>query len=122
MSLQEKYAAEHKRFLEENNPSVLRGLSDPTSYLSSVGEQAAERYEDLMFRHRQSPEVQKLPHHQMVRELQSRHHEVEELIRRGPPVHRSRWPGEQKASHRNRTSGLRRRSTTREVTGLGSSP
>jgi hypothetical protein len=59
--LAERFAAEHKRFLEENNPSVLSQQSDPTSYLSSVGETAADRYRDLMYRHDRSPEVQKLP-------------------------------------------------------------
>jgi hypothetical protein len=81
MSLADKYAAKHKRFLEENNPSVLRGLSDPTSISLRLGEQAAERYEHLMYQHFHSPEVKKLPHMEKVRELQSRHHEVEELIR-----------------------------------------
>ena len=27
--MEERFAAEHKRFLEEHNPSVLRGQSDP---------------------------------------------------------------------------------------------
>jgi Transposon-encoded protein TnpV len=76
-----KFGAEHKRFLEEHNPAVLRGLSDSTSYLSSVGETAADRCEHLMFQYMQSPAVKDLPHQQRVRELQSRHHEVEELIR-----------------------------------------
>ncbi len=39
--LEKRYAEEHKRFLEENNPSVLRQQDDPTSYLSSVGQEAA---------------------------------------------------------------------------------
>ena len=79
--LAEKYAAEHKRFLEAHNPSVLHQQSDPTSYLSSVGQTAAEMYRHLMHQHHHKPAVQDLPHHLRVRELQSRHHEVEELIR-----------------------------------------
>ena len=38
-------------------------------------------YEHLMSRHNNSEEVQKLPHLERVRELQSRHHEVEEMLR-----------------------------------------
>jgi hypothetical protein len=51
MSLADKYAAEHKRFLEDHNPSVLRGQSDADSYLSSVGRSAAEMFEHLMYQH-----------------------------------------------------------------------
>ena len=49
--LAKRYAEEHKRFLEENNPSVLRQQSDRHSYLSSVGQQAAQRFADQMFKH-----------------------------------------------------------------------
>lgn len=76
-----RFAEEHKRFLEEHNPAVLRGQYDQTSYLSSVGHQAAERYALLMMSHNNSKEVQALPHQQRVQELQSRRHEVEEMIR-----------------------------------------
>ena len=37
----ERFAAEHKRFLEQHDPSVLSQLSDPASYLSSVGQTVA---------------------------------------------------------------------------------
>ena len=37
----ERFAAEHKRFLEQHDPSVLSQQSDPTSYLSSVGQTVA---------------------------------------------------------------------------------
>ena len=47
----ERYAAEHKRFLEQHNPAVLHQQSDPASYLSSVGQQAAEMYRHLMYQH-----------------------------------------------------------------------
>ena len=76
-----RYAAEHKWFLQENNPSVLSGQSDPTSYLYSVGSQAARRLEHLMALYSNSPEVQKLPHLARVRALQNRQFEVEEVIR-----------------------------------------
>jgi hypothetical protein len=79
--LAERYVLEHKRFLEDNNPDVLRQLSDPTSYLSSVGSQAAERWEHLMSQYNRSPEVQKLQGPDRVRALQNRQHEIEEMIR-----------------------------------------
>ena len=88
MSLADKYAAEHKRFLEEHNPAVLRGQSDPTSYLSSVGETAAEMFWHLMRECMQR--VRDLPHMEKVRELESRRHEVEELIRHDLIFHATR--------------------------------
>ena len=77
----ERFAAEHKRFLEENNPSVLRGLSDPTSYLSSVGQTAADMLEHLMVQAVHDPEVRKLSGPEWARELRSRQLEAEEVIR-----------------------------------------
>ena len=68
-------------FSRRTTPPSCQGKADRTSYLSSVGEQAAEMYEQLMSRHNNSKEVQKLPHLERVRELQSHHHEVEEIIR-----------------------------------------
>ena len=79
--LAERFAAEHKRFLEENNPSVLRGLSDPTSYLSSVGQTAADMLEHLMVQAVHDPEVRKLSGPEWARELRSRQLEAEEVIR-----------------------------------------
>jgi hypothetical protein len=79
--LAQRYAEEHRRFLEENNPTVLSGQDDPTSYLYSVGSQAAERLGHFMAKYANSPEVQKLPHLARVRALQSRQHELEEIIR-----------------------------------------
>jgi hypothetical protein len=78
--LAERYAEEHRRFLDENNPSVLRGQSDLHSYLSSVGEAAAERLEHQMAKFANSPEVQKLPHLERVRALQNHRQSVEEQI------------------------------------------
>jgi len=86
----QRFAQEHKRFLEDNNPDVLRQQSDPTSYLSSVGNQAAERWEHLMSQYNRSPEVQKLQGPDRVRALQSRQHEVEEMIR-DEIIYQPRW-------------------------------
>ena len=79
--LEQRYADEHRRFLEENNPSVLSRQSDPSSYLSSVGETAAQMHRHLMFSHLRSPAVQKLPFPDQGTELQNRLREVEELVR-----------------------------------------
>ena len=79
----ERYAAQHRQFLAENNPDVLRELKqsgDLNSYLSSVGEQAAQTFEQLMMRHANSKDVQSLPHQQRVQELRSRQHEVQEIV------------------------------------------
>ena len=78
----ERYAAEHKRFLQENRPDVWRQLQqkDPHSYLSSVGNQAAEMFRYLMHQYKESKEVRSLPYHSQVRALQSRQREVEELV------------------------------------------
>jgi hypothetical protein len=79
--LAERLAQEHERFLEEHNPSVLRGQSDRTSYLSSVGQQAADQVRFLVSQYRRTPEFKNLPHHRQVLALQSRRHEAEELVR-----------------------------------------
>jgi hypothetical protein len=73
------YAEEHRRFLEENNPSVLRGQKDQNSYLSSVGELAEQMFEHLMIQRRR--QVQNLPHLEMVRELQAFRHQADEMVR-----------------------------------------
>ena len=73
--------AEHKRFLEDNNPSVLRGQKDPNSYLSSVGEQASQMFRDLMMKFRNSPEANNLPHLELVKELQNRRESALEIVR-----------------------------------------
>jgi hypothetical protein len=79
--LVQRFADEHRLFLEDNNPDVLRQQDDPTSYIYSVGSQAAERWEHLMSQYHHSPEVQKLQGPARVRALQSRQHEIEEVIR-----------------------------------------
>ena len=80
-AMEERFALEHKRFLEEHNPSVLRGQSDADSYLSSVGQQAADMLEHLMIQAQHDPEVRKLQGPERARELRSRQLEAEELIR-----------------------------------------
>jgi hypothetical protein len=75
------YAEEHRKFLEENNPSVLRGQKDPSSYLSLVGEQAEEMFEHLMIQYRNQPKVRDLPHLEKVRELQAFRHQADEMVR-----------------------------------------
>ncbi len=78
--LAERFAEEHRRFLEENNPRVLSQQDDPSSYLSSVGRQAAESWEHQMVKFANSPAVQKLPHLERVRALQNHQQAVEEQI------------------------------------------
>jgi hypothetical protein len=80
-SLEQEFALEHKRFLEQHNPSVLRGQSDPDSYLSSVGRAAGERWEHLMSHYLRDKDLQKLPAPQRALALRSRQHSVEEVIR-----------------------------------------
>jgi Transposon-encoded protein TnpV len=84
------YAEEHRKFLEENHPSVLRGQKDPSSYLSLVGEQAESMFEHLMMQRRR--QVQNLPHLEMVRELQAFRHQADEMVRHDliyQPLHES---------------------------------
>jgi len=78
-----RYAELHLKFLEDNNPAVLRDLEqsgDLSSYLSSVGEQASLMFGHVMAQYRHSKEVQDLPHLQQVQALQSRRHEAEEIV------------------------------------------
>jgi hypothetical protein len=79
--LVQRFADEHRKFLENNNPEFLRQQSDPTSYLYSVGMEAAERWEDMMSKFHHSPEVQKLQGPARVRALQNHQQSVEEVIR-----------------------------------------
>lgn len=75
------FAEEHKKFLEENAPDVLSKQSNQKNYLSSVGEQATEMFDNLMMQYNNSPEIQKLPYQERVMALQSRRHEAEEIVR-----------------------------------------
>ena len=78
----ERYAEMHRKFLEDNNPAVLKGMpsSDRQSYLSSVGEQANSMFLTLMRQYKESLEKQKVPHLQLVQSLQSHRHEAEEVV------------------------------------------
>jgi hypothetical protein len=73
------YAEEHRKFLVENNPSVLSGQKDQNSYLSLVGQQAEEMFEHLMTQRRR--QVQDLPHLEKVRKLQAFRHQADEMVR-----------------------------------------
>ena len=80
----QEYAQEHKRFLEQSNPRVLSGLrrsGSLNSYLSSVGQQASDRFLTLMMQYKNSPEIEKLPYQDRVQALQSRRREADELVR-----------------------------------------
>ena len=80
----QEYAQEHLRFLEQNRPDVLAAIrrsGDLNSYLSSVGDQASDRFLTLMMQHKNSPEVAKLPYQARVTSLQSRRREADELVR-----------------------------------------
>jgi hypothetical protein len=73
------YAEEHRKFLEENNPSVLRGQKDPNSYLSLVGEQAEDMFGHLMMQ--RMHQVRNLSHLEKVRELEAFRHQADEMVR-----------------------------------------
>jgi hypothetical protein len=75
------YAEEHRKFLVENNPSVLSGQKDQSSFLSMVGEQAEEMFLHLMMQRANQPEVRKLPHLEKVRELEAFRHQADEMVR-----------------------------------------
>jgi Transposon-encoded protein TnpV len=82
-AMAQRYAQEHLKFLQENNTAALEGFrqsGDLNSYLSSVGQQASDRFQALMMQHNNSPAVQKLPHQDRTRDLQSRRREVEEIV------------------------------------------
>jgi hypothetical protein len=75
----EDYAEQHRRFLVENNPSVLRGQKDPSGYLSLVGEQAEEMFGHMMMQ--RMHQVRSLPHLEKVRELEAFRHQADEMVR-----------------------------------------
>ena len=77
----QRWAAEHRRFLEENRPDVLRELQKSgslDSYLSSVGETASERLSHAMRELLNDNEHQELPYLERARALQNRQQETEE--------------------------------------------
>ncbi len=59
----------------------LRQSGDLNSYLSSVGNQAKERYMAALAEYNNSKEAQELPYQDRVRQLQNRLREAEEFIR-----------------------------------------
>ena len=78
------YAELHRKFLEDANPEMLRQLRQSgnlNSYLSSVGNQAKEMQSDLVHQYKNSPEARKLPHLELVRALQNRLMEADEVVR-----------------------------------------
>jgi hypothetical protein len=79
-----EYAQDHLKFLKEERPDVLdqlRQSSDLNSYLSSVGEEAEQMYDDLMRLYQHSRHVQSLPHLEQVQALQSHRREADEVVR-----------------------------------------
>jgi Transposon-encoded protein TnpV len=78
------YQAEHRRFLAENRPDVLRELQragELDDYLTSIGETASERLSHAMRQLLNDKEHQKLPYMERVRALRHRQQETEEQIR-----------------------------------------
>lgn len=81
-----EYARAHRRFLQQERPDVYKALladkgeGGLTSYLSSVGSQAAEMYEHLLAGKNNDPQVQNLPYHEKVARLQAHRHEANEVV------------------------------------------
>jgi Transposon-encoded protein TnpV len=80
----EQFESEHRRFLAENRPDVLRELQQAgelDDYLTSIGETASERLSHAMRELLNDKEHQKLPYLERVRALQHRQQQTEEQIR-----------------------------------------
>ena len=80
----QEWAAEHRKFLTENNPEVLAGLAQSGNldqYLQEIGDQAAQRMKDGLRERFLHPETQALPHLKKMEELLSHHRELEEIVR-----------------------------------------
>ncbi len=80
--LERAYAEEHRKYLLENAPHLLKELEksgDLESYLSSLGESAAQREHHLI--NPNDKNVQNLPFLERVRELQNRQQEAREIIK-----------------------------------------
>jgi hypothetical protein len=78
-----RYARAHRQFLQENRPDVLANLSKDgklASYLSAVGSQAAEMYDNLLMRKNHAAEVQALPYMEKVARLRTHEHEANEVV------------------------------------------
>ena len=79
-----EFAAEHRRYLQENLPHVLEEMrrdGSLHSYLSSVGKSAEEMYEHLLAKSTNRPEIQNLPFHQRVSASQNLQQSAEEIVR-----------------------------------------
>lgn len=79
----QQYARLHRRHLEQHAPHVLaeqRRQGTLSNYLSSVGHQAASRFEALLSQKNNHPEVQDLPYQQRVERLQSHPQEANEVV------------------------------------------
>ena len=66
-----------------NRPDVWREIeqNDPNSYLSTVGQEASERFLTLMQQFQQSPEIWDLPYMEKVRALLSRRYDADGVVR-----------------------------------------
>jgi hypothetical protein len=79
----QEYARLHRAHLQEHQPEAYAALQksgELTSYLSSVGRQAMERYNTIEGQMRTSPEVQNLPFHEKVARLRSHHETAHEQV------------------------------------------
>ena len=81
---EKRWAQEHLRFLQENNPAVLEGLNrsgELSNYLSSVGREAHQSELQQTNRFRHDPELRKLPAPELTQALQNHRQSVEEQVR-----------------------------------------
>lgn len=79
----QEYARLHRQHLQQHAPSVLaehQSRGQLSSYLSSVGHQAANRFESILSQKNNAPDVQGLPFHQRAERLQSHPHEANEQV------------------------------------------
>lgn len=70
MKLAVRYAREHRKFLEQANPSLLQQLQSAgqlTSYLKEVGEQAEAMFETLEAQMVHAPDMPKEPRARIAR-------------------------------------------------------
>ena len=80
----QEWTAEHRKFLQENNPEVLAELArsgNLDQYLQEIGSQAAERVKDGLRKRFLHPQTQALPYLKKMEELLSHHRELEEIVR-----------------------------------------
>ncbi len=76
----------HRSFLQEHRPDVFARLQADksegglSSYLSSVGQQAKDRYDTILAQSSNAPDVQNLPYHDRVKALQSLPETANEIV------------------------------------------